>query len=105
MGKTRPATGHGQPRTVVSTRSVLRERALGARHATLTRVGFDRHADSAGGGLEDRLGDVMAVTAVVQDGVEVGAESGREANTMAVRPPKSTATVASDSSIGMIAWP
>ena len=40
------------------------------------RIDFDGHAQRAGGGLEDRFGDVVAVAAVVHDDVQVAQRVG-----------------------------
>lgn len=47
------------------------EDSLGARHAGEPLVGSGGHAEGPGDGLEDRLGDVMAVAAVVELDVQI----------------------------------
>lgn len=50
---------------------LLAERALGARDARLPRIAGDRHPQGAGQRFEDGLGNVVAVGAMMQDGVQV----------------------------------
>ena len=56
-----------------------RQHALGAGDTGLPRVGLDGHPQAAGGRLEDRLGDVVGIAAVVQHSVDIGSRRGCEA--------------------------
>jgi hypothetical protein len=47
------------------------QRALGARHAGNSRVGLDGHAQRPGGRLKNRLGNVMAIAAIMHDDVQI----------------------------------
>ena len=101
---------------------------LRAGHAGQPRVGLDGHAQRPGRGLEDRLGDVVAVAAVVHDDVQIAQGVGGEGlpevghqlgcrtrrswrvgnsawKTKYARPPRSMAAVHSVSSIGSVKWP
>ena len=108
--------------------SLAGERALGARHAGHARVGFDGHAQRAGGRFEDRFADVVAVAAVVQrrragctarwpptacqksstsslSKSPILAVGNATLNTKKYRPLRSIAVVTSVSSIGSVKWP
>lgn len=55
----------------------LPERSLGAGDTWHSWVGFDGDAERAGGTFKDRLADVVAVSAVVQDDVQIAQGVGR----------------------------